>query len=43
MSSDAAASMLRRDQGIKQKFEQLLSNNPLGAEVSPGTTPASPR
>ncbi|KAF1947595.1 DUF221-domain-containing protein [Clathrospora elynae] len=26
--------LLRRDQSIEQKFEQLMSNNPLGAEVS---------
>ncbi|KAH9877499.1 hypothetical protein IAQ61_002866 [Plenodomus lingam] len=28
------SSMLRRDLSIKEKFEQLLGNNPLGAEVS---------
>jgi len=36
------ANMLRRDPSIKQKFEQLLGNNPLGAEVGPWTRAAQP-
>ncbi|KAF1830772.1 DUF221-domain-containing protein [Decorospora gaudefroyi] len=34
MESAMSNTLLRRDQSIEEKFEQLMSNNPLGAEVS---------